>query len=99
MRFAIEGEEEIGSTAPGAVGGRPRRFLKDCHGSLTLDGSVNRFTGRPQINPGWRAGILAVELHSAAPTRTCTLPKRTMCECRLAVVWALFHAQERKEES
>ncbi len=99
MRFAVEGEEEIGSTHLGQWAEDHVDFLKDCHGSLTLDGSVNRFTGRPQINPGWRAGILAVELHSRGANQDLySAEAHYIPNAAWRLVWALSTLKNEKEE-
>lgn len=99
MRFAVEGEEEIGSTHLGEWAEKRVDFLKVCDGSLTLDGSVNRFTGRPQINPGWRAGILAVELHSRGANRDLySAEAHYIPNAAWRLVWALSTLKNEKEE-
>ena len=98
LRFAVEGEEEIGSLHLGGWAEGRVDFLK-ADGSLTLDGSVNRFTGQQQINPGWRAGILAVELHSRGANQDLySAEAHYVPNAAWRLVWALATLKNEKEE-
>ena len=98
LRFAVEGEEEIGSIHLGEWAEGRVDFLK-ADGSITLDGSVNRFTGQPQINPGWRAGILAVELRSRGANQDLySAEAHYVPNAAWRLVWVLSTLKNAKEE-
>jgi acetylornithine deacetylase/succinyl-diaminopimelate desuccinylase-like protein len=98
LRFAIEGEEEVGSVHLGQWVEDHVDFMR-ADGSLTLDGSVNRSTGRPQINPGWRAGILAVELHSRGASQDLySAEAHYVPNAAWRLVWALSTLKNEREE-
>lgn len=98
MRFAVEGEEEVGSPHFGQWAEGRVDFIR-ADGALTLDGSVNRDTGQPQIRPMERAGILYVELHCQAANRDVySAEAHYVPNAAWRLVWALSTLKNEKEE-
>lgn len=98
MRFVVEGEEEVGSPYFGGWAEGRVDFLR-ADGGFTLDGSVDRFTGRPQIRPMGQSGILYLELHCQGANRDLySAEAHYVPNPAWRLVWALSTLKNEKEE-